>query len=205
MSSPSESPDSQAKAARKPLAALLPVLVFGFMAVMFLFALRSGEPSKLPSTFIGKLAPALTLDPLEGLVDAGKPVPGIAPADLARGTPVIVNFWASWCAPCVGEHPLLIILKEKTGVPLIGVNHKDQAPGARRFLGRYGNPFDAVGVDGNGRAAIEWGVYGMPETFILDRSGRILHKHIGALTPEALENVLIPLIEKAKRTASSVK
>jgi cytochrome c biogenesis protein CcmG, thiol:disulfide interchange protein DsbE len=198
MSNSTEVPPVPETPQRKPLSALLPILVFGCMALMFLFALRSGEPSKLPSTFIGKPAPALTLNALEGLVDAGKPIPGIAPADLARGTPVIVNFWASWCAPCVGEHPLLIILKEKTGVPLLGVNHKDQAPGARRFLGRYGNPFDAVGVDGNGRAAIEWGVYGMPETFILDRAGRIIHKHIGALTPEALENVLIPLIEKAK-------
>jgi cytochrome c biogenesis protein CcmG, thiol:disulfide interchange protein DsbE len=185
--------------ARKRVIALLPVVLFGVLALMFFFALRTGDPSKLPSTLIGKLAPRLELAALEGLNDNGVNVPGITPADLTRGTPVIVNFWASWCAPCVGEHPLLIILKEKTGVPLIGVNYKDQAVGARRFLGRYGNPFNAVGVDPNGRAAIEWGVYGMPETFILDAQGRIAHKHIGAITPEALENVLIPAIEKARR------
>jgi cytochrome c biogenesis protein CcmG, thiol:disulfide interchange protein DsbE len=141
----------------------------------------------------------LELAALEGLNDSGRTVPGITPGDLMRGTPVIVNFWASWCAPCVGEHPLLIILKEKSGVPLIGVNYKDQAAGARRFLGRYGNPFNAVGVDPNGRAAIEWGVYGMPETFIVDAQGRIAYKHIGALTPEAVDTVLIPAINKARR------
>jgi cytochrome c biogenesis protein CcmG, thiol:disulfide interchange protein DsbE len=191
--------DASGAPARKRLIAVLPVLLFGALALMFFFALRTGDPSKLPSTLIGKPAPWLELAALEGLNDSGVSVPGITPADLTRGTPVIVNFWASWCAPCVGEHPLLIILKEKTGIPLIGVNYKDQAAGARRFLGRYGNPFNAVGVDPNGRAAIEWGVYGMPETFIIDAQGRIAYKHIGAITPEALENVLIPAIEKARR------
>ncbi len=179
--------------------ALLPIVLFGAIGLMFLLALRTSDPQKLPSTFIGKPAPQLELPALEGLNDAGKDVPGIGPADLARGTPVIVNFWASWCAPCVAEHPLLIILKEKSGVPLIGVNYKDQTAGARRFLGRYGNPFNAVGVDPNGRAAIEWGVYGMPETFIVDAQGRIAHKHIGALTEEAVNTVLIPAINKARR------
>ncbi len=183
---------------RKRWIALLPVALFGALAMMFFFALRTGDPSKLPSTLIGKAAPKLELAALEGLNDKGVPVPGIAASALASGTPVIVNFWASWCAPCVGEHPLLIILKEKTGVPLIGVNYKDQAAGARRFLGRYGNPFNAVGVDPNGRAAIEWGVYGMPETFILDARGRIAYKHIGALTADAVESVLIPAINKAR-------
>jgi cytochrome c biogenesis protein CcmG, thiol:disulfide interchange protein DsbE len=185
-------------AARSKLA-LLPIVLFGAIGLMFFFALRTSDPQKLPSTLIGKPAPQLELAALEGLNDAGKDVPGIKPGDLTRGTPVIVNFWASWCAPCVAEHPLLIILKEKSGVPLIGVNYKDQTPGARRFLGRYGNPFNAVGVDPNGRAAIEWGVYGMPETFIVDAQGRIAYKHIGALTEEAVNTVLIPAINKARR------
>jgi cytochrome c biogenesis protein CcmG, thiol:disulfide interchange protein DsbE len=185
--------------ARTSKLALLPIVLFAAIGLMFFLALRTSDPQKLPSTLIGKPAPKLELAALEGLNDAGKDVPGIGPADLTRGTPVIVNFWASWCAPCVAEHPLLIILKEKSGVPLIGVNYKDQAPGARRFLGRYGNPFNAVGVDPNGRAAIEWGVYGMPETFIVDAQGRIAYKHIGALTPEAVDTVLIPAIEKARR------
>ena len=178
--------------------AVLPALVFGLMALVFAFALRTGDPAKLPSTLIGKTAPAMKLDPLEGLSENGAAVRGITPADLANGKPVVVNFWASWCAPCVAEHPLLIILGEKSGVPIYGVNYKDQAPGARRFLGRYGNPFAAVGVDPNGRAAIEWGVYGMPETFVLDGQGRIVYKHVGALTPEVIEQRILPAINNAK-------
>ncbi len=185
-------------APRRNWVALLPLALAAVVGLMFFIALRSGEPTKLPSTLIGKPAPRLELPALEGLNDNGVAVAGIRPADLARGVPVIVNFWASWCAPCVGEHPLLVILKEKAGVPLIGVNYKDPPAGARRFLGRYGNPFNAVGVDPNGRAAIEWGVYGMPETFILDSQGRIAYKYIGALTPEAIDTVLIPAIEKAR-------
>ena len=184
---------------RRTLLAFLPLAVVGALLGLFLFALyRPGDSTKLPSMLIGKAAPALELGPLEGLAENGKLVPGITRADLARGTPVVVNFWASWCAPCVGEHPLLIILRDRTGVPLIGVNYKDQAVGARRFLGRYGNPFAAVGTDTNGRAAIEWGVYGMPETFVLDGQGRVVYKHIGALTPQALEQAIIPAIDKAR-------
>jgi len=183
---------------RRMAFALLPVAVFAVMAVVFAFALRTGDPSKLPSTLIGKPAPALTLPPLEGLADASKPVPGIAPDDLKRGAPVVVNFWASWCAPCVAEHPLLIILGEKANVPIYGVNYKDQTAGARRFLGRYGNPFAAVGVDANGRAAIEWGVYGMPETFVLDGQGRIVYKHVGALTQDVIDKIILPAIDKAR-------
>ncbi len=182
---------------RKRWLAVLPVAIFVGLAALFAIALRTGDPSKLPSTLIGRAAPRMELAGLEGLVDGAKAVPGIGAATLTPGTPVIVNFWASWCAPCVGEHPLLIILKEKSGVPLVGVNYKDPTAGARRFLGRYGNPFDAVGVDPNGRAAIEWGVYGMPETFILDAGGRIAYKHIGALTPEVIDTVLLPLIAKS--------
>jgi cytochrome c biogenesis protein CcmG, thiol:disulfide interchange protein DsbE len=198
MRAPTEQAPPPPEPARRSRLALLPIVLFGAIGLMFLLALRTSDPQKLPSTLIGKPAPKLELPALEGLNDAGKNVPGVGPADLTRGTPVIVNFWASWCAPCVAEHPLLIILKEKSGVPLIGVNYKDQTAGARRFLGRYGNPFNAVGVDPNGRAAIEWGVYGMPETFIVDTQGRIAYKHIGALTQEAVDNVLIPAINKAR-------
>ena len=184
---------------RRPLLAYLPAAVFSAIALMFVFALlRPGEPSTLPSMLIGKPAPRLTLPPLEGLAENGVAVPGITPADLARGVPVVVNFWQSSCAPCVGEHPLLIILHDKTGVPVLGVNYKDPATGARRFLNRYGNPFAAVGVDDNGRAAIEWGVYGMPETFVVDGKGRVVYKHIGALTEDALREIIIPAIDKAR-------
>ena len=179
--------------------AFLPAALFAAMALMFVVSLlRPVEQSKLPSMLIGKAAPQLSLAALEGLSEKGVAVPGIAPADLARGGPVVVNFWQSSCAPCVAEHPLLIMLQDKAGVPLLGINYKDPAAGARRFLNRYGNPFVAVGVDGDGRAAIDWGVYGMPETFVVDGQGRVVYKHIGALTEDIIEKAVIPAINKAR-------
>ncbi|HEV7534545.1 MAG TPA: DsbE family thiol:disulfide interchange protein [Acidimicrobiia bacterium] len=183
----------------RPRALIWPLAIFTALAVVFAFALRGGDPSKLPSALIGKAAPALELAGLEGLTEAGRPVGGFTSADLAKGQVSVVNFWASWCVPCVQEHPVLVALQERTGVRVYGVNYKDQAAAARRFLGRYGNPFAAVGVDGNGRAAIEWGVYGMPETFIVNGEGRIAYKHVGPITPETLEARIIPAIRAAER------
>jgi cytochrome c biogenesis protein CcmG/thiol:disulfide interchange protein DsbE len=181
-------------------ALIWPLAIFMVLAGLFAFALRSGDPSKLPSALIGKMAPPAELQPLEGLSDgAGHPIAGFASLDLAQGEVSVVNFWASWCIPCVQEHPVLVTLKEKTGVRVFGINYKDQPAAARRFLGRYGNPFFAVGVDSNGRTAIEWGVYGMPETFIVDGEGRIAYKHVGPITAEALEAKIIPAIRAAKR------
>ncbi|HEY7084394.1 MAG TPA: DsbE family thiol:disulfide interchange protein [Hyphomicrobiaceae bacterium] len=181
-------------------ALLWPLAIFMVLAALFALALRAGDPSKLPSALIGKMAPPTELKPLAGLTDAaGRPVGGFSSLDLAQGEVSVVNFWASWCIPCVEEHPVLVRLKEKTGVRVFGVNYKDQAAAARRFLGRYGNPFLAVGVDGNGRTAIEWGVYGMPETFIVDGTGRIAYKQVGPITAEALEAKIIPAIRAAER------
>lgn len=181
-------------------AKLVPLLVFTAIAGLFAFALmRPGDPSKIPSALIGRAAPTVTLAALDGLMEKGRPVPGISPADFAQGSPVIVNFWASWCLPCVDEHPVLVALKARTGVTIFGINHKDQATGARRFLARYGNPYSAVGTDGNGRAAIDWGVYGMPETFILDGAGTIVFKHVGPLTPLVIETAVLPALDKLKR------
>ena len=186
-------------ATRRSWLAFAPAGVFTVVTLMFLFALmQPGDRSKLPSMLIGKPAPITPLPPLAGFSDNGAAVPGITAADFAQGKPVIVNFWQSSCAPCVAEHPMLIALAEKSGVPLLGVNTKDPAAGARRFLNRYGNPFTAIGVDGSGRAAIEWGVYGMPETFILDGTGKVLYKQIGEITPEVVEQVMLPIIAKAR-------
>lgn len=174
-----------------------PLAIFGVIAMLFALALSSGDPSRLPSALIGRTVPAVALPALEGLSDGARPVAGFDSADLARGDVSVVNFWASWCAPCVQEHPLLVALKERTGVKLYGVNYKDQPATARRFLGRYGNPFVAVGADANGRAAIEWGVTGMPETFIVNGKGEIVYKHIGPISPETLESKIIPMVRAA--------
>ena len=175
-----------------------PLAIFAVLAAIFAFALSTGDPSKLPSALIGKHVPAIELAPVEGLADSGRPIGGFSGADLAKGQVSVVNFWASWCLPCVQEHPLLVALKERTGVRVYGVNYKDQPAAARRFLGRYGNPFVAVGVDGNGRAAIEWGVYGMPETFIVNGQGEIVYKHVGPITADALETKIMPAIRAAQ-------
>jgi cytochrome c biogenesis protein CcmG/thiol:disulfide interchange protein DsbE len=180
---------------------LLPVVVFAAIAGLFAFALRTGDPSKLPSALIGKPAPEMTLPPLAGLRDGTAEVPGFTTADLKRGEPTVVNFFASWCAPCVQEHPLLVELKAQIGVRIVGINYKDPDPGGRRFLGRYGNPYAAVGVDDSGRAAIEWGVYGMPETFVVDGAGRVTMKHVGPLTPTIVQTRLLPAIEAARKKA----
>jgi cytochrome c biogenesis protein CcmG/thiol:disulfide interchange protein DsbE len=175
----------------------VPLLVFAALVVLFSFALQKGDPSKLPSALVGRPAPSLMLPPVEGLTDQGRPVPGFGPAELAASGPKVVNFFASWCLPCTDEHPLLLRLKRETGVTILGINHKDQPSNAHRFLARLGNPYTAVGADQNGRAAIEWGVYGMPETFVVDGRGVIVFKHVGPIDAEALATRLIPAVKAA--------
>lgn len=180
-----------------------PLLVFGAMAALFGFALTEGDPSKLPSALIGKPVPQTTFPSLPGLAQNGQPLPGFESSDLARGEVTVVNFWASWCAPCVQEHPLLGELKTRSGVAIYGVNYKDKEENARRFIGRYGNPFDAIGTDMSGRNAIEWGVYGMPETFVVTGRGEIAYKHVGPISEDSLERKLLPAIAAAKSAAAA--
>ncbi|MBM6593939.1 DsbE family thiol:disulfide interchange protein [Microvirga pudoricolor] len=174
--------DATLARSRPHLLYLLPVLVFVALAGLFLVRLGSGDPSRVPSALIGKPAPAFRLEPLEGLVAGGRPVPGFSSEDL-KGRTTVVNIWASWCGPCREEHPLLVDLARDPSIRVVGINMKDDPDNARRFLGQLGNPFSAVGVDPKGRAAIEWGVYGVPETFIVGPDGTIRHKQIGPLTP----------------------
>jgi len=174
--------ESAARPRRRPALVLLPLAVFGVMAALFAVMLRDGSGERLPSTLIGRPAPGVTLPPLEGLMRAGAPVPGFGPADLAAGRVTLVNVFASWCAPCHAEHPYLMELARDGRLRIVGVNQKDQAENARRFLGAKGNPYAAVGVDPNGRASIEWGVYGVPETFIVKGDGTIAHKLVGPLS-----------------------
>jgi len=171
-------------------------VLFLALAALFFFRLGAGDPSRLPSVLIGREAPSTELPPVAGLERNGQPVPGIVPADF-KGAVTVLNVWASWCVPCRDEAPVLLKLAGDKRIRLIGINYKDQADNARRFLGRFGNPFAASGADANGRAAIEWGVYGVPETFIVGRDGRIAYKLVGPLTPENLEQVMKPQIDKA--------
>jgi cytochrome c biogenesis protein CcmG, thiol:disulfide interchange protein DsbE len=174
----------------------LPLAGFAVLAVLFWFRLGDGDPSKIPSALIGHPAPQTALPPLEGLASAGAQVPGLDPA-MFKGKVSVVNVWASWCVPCHEEAPLLTELAKDKRLQLIGINYKDAADNARRFLGRYGNPFGVVGVDGNGRAAIEWGVYGVPETFVVGREGTIVYKLVGPVTPDNINSVLKVEIDKA--------
>jgi len=180
---------------RSPLVFLIPLIMFGGLALVFGAGLLSGNASKVPSALIGRPAPTITLAALEGLQREGKPVPSFAMADLATGRATIVNVFASWCAPCRVEHPFLVAMAEseavKAGkVALVGLNYKDEAQNARRFLGALGNPYSAVGADQTGRAAIEWGVYGVPETFVVAGDGRILEKHVGPLDAQSAGRIL---------------
>lgn len=178
----------------------LPLVAFAALAAIFWFRLGTGDPSKIPSALIGRPAPQTALPPLQGLTAGGAQVPGLDPAAF-KGKVSVVNVWASWCVPCHDEAPLLTELARDKRLQIIGINYKDAPENARRFLGRYGNPFGMVGVDGNGRASIEWGVYGVPETFVVGRDGAIAYKMVGPVTPQNFDSVLKVEIEKALKAA----
>jgi cytochrome c biogenesis protein CcmG/thiol:disulfide interchange protein DsbE len=186
---------------RRVLLMALPLIMFTGLAVIFLFGLHDGDPSRIPSALIGHPAPQTALPPLGGLVNNGEPVPGLDPATF-KGKVSVVNVWASWCVPCHDEAPLLTALGQDKRLQVIGINYKDTPENARRFLGRYGNPFRMVGVDSNGRAAIEWGVYGVPETFVVGREGTIVFKLVGPITPDNIDSVLKAQIDKALKAGS---
>jgi cytochrome c biogenesis protein CcmG/thiol:disulfide interchange protein DsbE len=171
---------------------IIPVVVFAGLAAMLWRGL-SGNPSQLPSALIGKPVPEFALPAIEGLG-----IPGFDTASLKQGGVTLVNVWASWCGPCRQEHPLLMELSKRTDIRLVGLNYKDDPANARSFLAALGQPFAAVGADGNGRAAVDWGVYGVPETFVIDGHGIIRYKVIGPMTGEALATVINAEIEKAK-------
>jgi cytochrome c biogenesis protein CcmG, thiol:disulfide interchange protein DsbE len=185
-----------ARAWRVRMLVLIPLLAFLALAALFVLRLGAGDPSRIPSALIGHAAPRTELPPLAGLERDGKPVPGLDGATFT-GEVAVLNVWASWCVPCRDEAPLLLALAADRRIRVVGINYKDQPDNARRFLGRYGNPFVANGTDGNGRAAIEWGVYGVPETFIVGRDGKIVYKLVGPVTPDNIDVVLKPEIDKA--------
>jgi cytochrome c biogenesis protein CcmG, thiol:disulfide interchange protein DsbE len=175
---------------------LVPLILFAGLTALFLVRLNAGDPSLIPSALIGHAVPQTALPPIAGLKRDGEGVPGIDPASF-KGAVSVVNVWASWCVPCHDEAPLLMQLAQDQRLRLVGINYKDEADNARRFLGRYGNPFAAAGADQNGRAAIEWGVYGVPETFVIGRDARIAYKLVGPITPQNFQSILLPQIDKA--------
>ncbi|AZO17756.1 DsbE family thiol:disulfide interchange protein [Mesorhizobium sp. M2A.F.Ca.ET.043.05.1.1] len=183
---------TEAPAPRRRLFVLLPLLVFLGLAGLFLSQLLSGrDVAEIPSALIGLPAPQTSLPPLEGVN-----LPGLDSKSFA-GRVTLVNVFASWCAPCREEHPVLLGLSQDKRFTLAALNYKDQPENARRFLGELGNPYQAIGVDPAGRAAIDWGVYGVPETFVVGKDGKIAYKHVGPLTPDSVRTLLLPQIEKA--------
>ena len=192
-------PDNNRPGKIRILLAALPLVIFAGLAVIFWSQLDSGRDiSEIPSALIGTKAPSLDLPPLEGATFKGAAMPALIDAAV-KGKLTLVNVWASWCVPCHDEAPLLHALSEDKRFQIVGINYKDATENARRFLGRYGNPFSAVGVDANGRASIEWGVYGVPETFVVGRDGKIAYKLIGPITPQNYDTILKAEIEKALR------
>ena len=176
----------------KRLAYILPLAVFAVLALYFAFGLRL-DPRIIPSALIDKPVPTFDLPPIEG-----GPGNGFSSTDLS-GRVSAVNVFASWCLPCLVEHPLVTWLGEIKGVTLYGINYKDKPADALAWLDKQGNPFWEIGADAKGRAAIDWGVYGLPETFIVDKKGRIRYKHVGPMTPQSFKDHILPLIEELLR------
>ncbi len=169
--------------------ALIPFLIFAALAALFFKQLSSGgNPSIVPSALLGKPAPEFSMPVLAGLKRDGVQLPGLKTADFEDKVS-IVNVWASWCVPCRAEHPALMEIAKDERISLVGINYKDKPENALRFLGQLGNPFAAVGTDIKGRAAIDWGVYGIPETFIVGPRGVIRYKHVGEITEKVVKKM----------------
>ncbi|MGF1548548.1 MAG: DsbE family thiol:disulfide interchange protein [Thiotrichales bacterium] len=174
---------------------LIPLIIFlGISA--FLYMGLSLDPREVPSPLIGKPAPTFALPSLH---DTSKT---ITPADY-KGQIWLMNVWATWCASCRAEHATLVRLSRETDIPIVGLNYKDNDDDARKWLIALGDPYASVAVDANGRIAIDWGVYGAPETYVIDQQGLIQHKHIGPVTPEVLQEKILPLIARLREGASS--
>jgi len=171
---------------------LIPLGVFIVLCAFLLVGLWS-DPREVPSPLIGKPAPAFTLAQLH------EPSKTLGPADL-KGQVWLLNVWASWCVTCREEHPLLVGLAKANLVPIIGLDYKDETAAGKRWLAQHGDPYTVSVVDRDGRVGIDWGVYGVPETFVVDKTGTIRHKQIGALTAEVLEQKILPLIRELQKS-----
>lgn len=176
----------------KRIALLLTPLAL-LIGLVALFALNiDRDPNFIPSALLNKPVPAMTLPP----IDETMGIEGFGPDDL-KGQVTLVNVFASWCVPCRDEHPLLMQLAKENGVTIYGINEKDAPENARKFLSELGNPYQRIGADANGRVAIEWGVYGVPETFVVNEKGIITYKHVGPLSEKAVTTSLLPALAAA--------
>ncbi len=186
-------PEKQGGLSKKGIViAFLPFITFILLSGIFWMQLNSGkDPSVLPSALIGKRAPALDMPALEG-----SNTPALTDAAI-KGKLTLVNVWASWCVPCRQEASELVALSHDPRIQLVGINYKDKTDNALSFLAELGNPFSAIGVDPNGKAAIDWGVYGVPESYLVDENGTIIYKKVGPFDPNSVLGELIPEIEKA--------
>jgi cytochrome c biogenesis protein CcmG/thiol:disulfide interchange protein DsbE len=191
---------TDAKPRRRGWFAAIPLVVFAGLAILFFVQLFAVPPSLLPSALIGRPVPDFRAEPIEGLQ-----LPGLETADLRRGRVSVVNVWASWCVPCRDEHPHLMALARDGSFDVVGINNKDAVENARRFLGQFGNPFTRIGRDPSGRISIDWGVYGVPETFVVDGEGRIAFKYVGPLTAEVVSGRLLPAIRRAQGVPLTVR
>jgi cytochrome c biogenesis protein CcmG, thiol:disulfide interchange protein DsbE len=171
---------------------LVPLALFIVLAV-FLYRGLFLNPREVPSPLIGKPAPQFTLAQL------AQPDKPFGPGDM-QGQVWMLNVWASWCVACLQEHPLLVEISKKKSVPIVGLNYKDKPNAATGWLGKWGDPYDVSVKDLDGRVGIEYGVYGVPETFIIDKGGVIRYKHIGPISPEAWANKMLPLIEQLRKS-----
>jgi cytochrome c biogenesis protein CcmG, thiol:disulfide interchange protein DsbE len=171
---------------------LIPVLVFLVLCAFLLVGLWR-DPREVPSPLIGKPAPAFTLAQLH------EPSKTLAPADL-KGQVWLLNVWASWCVSCRDEHPLLVELRNAKIVPIVGLDYKDEPAAGMRWLTQNGNPYEVSVVDRNGNAGIDWGVYGVPETFVVDKAGVIRYKQIGPITVDALKTKILPLVRELQKS-----
>lgn len=182
---------------------ILPLFVFlGIAGASYSLLSKEGrDVSALPSALLDKPAPSLGVPELIGLSKNNAQIPGMT-QDMFKGKISVVNVFASWCVPCRQEHPQIVKLGNDARLQIVGINHKDGNKNALGFLSELGNPYDVVGVDRSGRASIEWGVYGVPETFIVNHEGRIIYKHVGPVSSRALQERLMPIIEDAIKSAS---
>ena len=167
---------------------LLPAALFAALAAAFYWGLMNSD-DRLPSALIGRAVPEFDLPPIEGRDD------GLSSSDL-QGEVSIVNVWASWCVPCRVEMPLLVELAAQGTVPIHGINYKDAPDAALAFLDETGDPYTRIGADRSGRASIDWGVYGLPETFVIDAQGRIAYKHVGPFDRRSLEQDILPVVRR---------